>query len=432
MASTTAITNSSNNVRKSSRHVRTESLSFDDLIFDNLLPDTVEVHADAVESVKQKFQETGRTKDVPFKVATANLSTRQNLTHPLRCISMLPKSQQATKRPSSIFRIPRESTIQILASGRGRLETIDSVSNVTSGSITPLSPFSSVGHHVPPKHRMRASQEKEMMHRLLEVSLSKEEKEEDNDDDPSDADYMGDASSCTYNDSVSGLTTDMPTADDHSTEKKYLQKYLTGLKEERELLKTIWKKEFEEELQRNPRPASSETPSITMYAMTIMAQPRPERMSELADSQEMKEWWHEAHPRWPEFKKKAFSPAHFAFVFPLLSHTNAVQAYRSGVIAYSNIGAGSSYKIVLWNYWFACLLVGTVLNLVFTCKYVRRLPEWTKVNQTPDPLEEEPPEPEHTEVHSLWWSQDTNHECLKQSFVNPALLQANEAGALIR
>jgi hypothetical protein len=204
---------------------------------------------------------------------------------------------------------------------------------------------------------------------------------------------------------------------------------------------------------------SLSAPSITMYAMTIMAQPQPEQMSQLADSPEMKEWWREVHrraylpimhfmlflslvgfvaslqclvARWPEFKKKAFSPAHVAFIFPLLSHTNAVQAYRSGVIAYSSMPVGSPYKVILWNYWFACLLVGTTLNLVFTCKYVRRLPEWTKVNATPDPLEEEPPEPQETEVHSLWWSQDNNHEYLKQSFVNPALLQANEAGALIR
>jgi hypothetical protein len=116
----------------------------------------------------------------------------------------------------------------------------------------------------------------------------------------------------------------------------------------------------------------------------------------------------------------------------MLSHTNAVQAYRSGVIAYSNMGAGSPYKIILFSYWFACLIVGTSLNFVFTCKYIRRLPEWTKVNATPDPLEEEPPNPDDTEVHHLWWSKDSNYERLKQPFTSPAILQANEAGALVR
>jgi hypothetical protein len=116
----------------------------------------------------------------------------------------------------------------------------------------------------------------------------------------------------------------------------------------------------------------------------------------------------------------------------MLSHTNAVQAYRSGVIAYSNMGAGSPYKIILFNYWCTCLIVGTSLNLVFTYKYIRRLPEWTKVNVTPDPLEEEPPNPDDTEVHHLWWSKDSNCERLKQPFTSPAILQANEAGALVR
>jgi hypothetical protein len=116
----------------------------------------------------------------------------------------------------------------------------------------------------------------------------------------------------------------------------------------------------------------------------------------------------------------------------MLSHTNAVQAYRSSVIAYSNLAAGNPYKIILCSYWLACLVIGTVLNLVFTRKYVRRLPEWTKVHEAPDPLEEAPPEPDHTEVHSLWWSKDNNYERLKQPFTSPAVLQANEAGALVR
>ena len=68
---------------------------------------------------------------------------------------------------------------------------------------------------------------------------------------------------------------------------------------------------------------------------------------------------HCLYTRWPQFRQKEFSPAHVAFIFPLLSHTNAVQAYRAGVDSFSNLPVKSPFKTVLFAYWLACLLVGT-------------------------------------------------------------------------
>jgi hypothetical protein len=93
---------------------------------------------------------------------------------------------------------------------------------------------------------------------------------------------------------------------------------------------------------------------------------------------------------------------------------------------------GSPYKIALFSYWLFCLIVGTAFNFLFTYKYIRHLPEWTQINITPDPLEDDLPSPEETEVHHLWRSNDNNHEILQQPFTNPAVLQANEAGSLVR
>jgi len=204
---------------------------------------------------------------------------------------------------------------------------------------------------------------------------------------------------------------------------------------------------------------SLSAPSITMYAMTIMAQPTLEQEAQLEASPDMMTWWKGIHrtlylpvmhsmmflslvglvsslqclwARWHVFKKKAFSPAHVAFIFPMLSHTNSVQAYRSGVIAYSGMAVGSPYKVAIFSYWLTFLVVGTILNLIFTYKYIRKLPEWTQIYITPDDLEVEPPNPNETEVSLLWLGADENHECLRQPFTSPAVLQANEAGSLVR
>jgi hypothetical protein len=117
-----------------------------------------------------------------------------------------------------------------------------------------------------------------------------------------------------------------------------------------------------------------------------------------------------------------------AFVFPLLSHANAVQAYRSGVISFSTIRPGSPFKIALFTYWLVCLIAGTLVNLIFSYKYVVRLQEWTKL-EIGD--EEEPVEPSETMLHEML-TESGLHETLHSQLVNPAVLQANEAGALVR
>jgi hypothetical protein len=211
---------------------------------------------------------------------------------------------------------------------------------------------------------------------------------------------------------------------------------------------------------------SLSAPSITMYAMTIMAQPSPGRAILLETSPELATRFDDMHrqiylpmqhtmmilsligfasslhclwSRWPQFRKKEFSPAHIAFVFPILSHTNAVQAYRSGVDSFSTIPVGSPFKVTLFTYWLSCLIFGTILNFIITYKYVVRLPKWTKIDVAfllSD--EERPPSPSHTIVHEML-NEGRNgngagaaHECLNQTFTSPAVLQANEAGALVR
>jgi hypothetical protein len=192
-------------------------------------------------------------------------------------------------------------------------------------------------------------------------------------------------------------------------------------------------------------------PSITLYAFTLVSQPTPlkEALLESDSTFQLKnhEWMIEYYlpfqhflmilsliglasaihafvARWDAFKTKPFSPAHVAFCFPTLSHTNAIQAYRGSVNAFSSAPPGSPFKVALYCYWVFFLVVGTILNIIFTIKYIRRLPAWTKLDTTG---EDEPPAPEDTFVHDCG-----AHEMLEQPFVSPAVLQANEAGALMR
>lgn len=199
-------------------------------------------------------------------------------------------------------------------------------------------------------------------------------------------------------------------------------------------------------------------PSITMYAMTIISQPSRQREEQLEASPALLQHYYEMHhrlylpiqhfmmilsliamvsvlqslyARWPKFSQHQFSPAHIAFVFPILSHTNAVQAYRSGVDAFSTFPPGSPFKIVLYSYWCVCLVVGTTVNLIFTYKYVKRLPKWTKINVTDEEEEEPPLAPNETMVHEMLVESNV-HETMTSQFVSPAVLQANEAGQLVR
>eukprot|EP00529_Nitzschia_sp_RCC80_P011320 CAMPEP_0113521452 /NCGR_PEP_ID=MMETSP0014_2-20120614/44648_1 /TAXON_ID=2857 /ORGANISM="Nitzschia sp." /LENGTH=615 /DNA_ID=CAMNT_0000419413 /DNA_START=470 /DNA_END=2315 /DNA_ORIENTATION=+ /assembly_acc=CAM_ASM_000159 len=209
---------------------------------------------------------------------------------------------------------------------------------------------------------------------------------------------------------------------------------------------------------------SLSAPSITMYAMTTMAQPSPEREAILEASPELTTRWDEIHRnsfipamhfmmflsmlgfasslhslarRWDEFKLKPFSPAHAAFVFPVLSHTNAIQSYRRVVIGFAL--QPSLYHTVITAYWILCLVGGTLLNFIFTTKYANRLPKWTNFDQKlaedvegdDESLQVSPPDPDDTIVHELW-ADTTAHEALREKFSNPAVLQANEAGILVR
>jgi len=196
-------------------------------------------------------------------------------------------------------------------------------------------------------------------------------------------------------------------------------------------------------------------PSIIMYALTLVAQPTPQKedriirdpLFQLQNRLWMQDYYlpfqhfmmilslvglasavHALIVRWESFRKKPFSPAHVAFCFPVLSHTNAVQAYRGAVNAYSSYPEGGKLKSLIYSYWMIFLLGGTLLNFIFTFKYVRRLPQWTKLNTAG---ENQPPAPKDTFVHEMLDGSGV-HELLHQPFVNPAVLEANEAGALVR
>lgn len=128
-------------------------------------------------------------------------------------------------------------------------------------------------------------------------------------------------------------------------------------------------------------------PSITLYALTLMAQPSRQSEMELEADASLASKFQDLHKqfyipvqhcmfalslvgmvsifhalwvRWPKFREKPFSPAHMAFVFPILSHTNAVQAYRSGVDSFAGIPDGNSFKIALFSYWVILLIGGTM------------------------------------------------------------------------
>jgi hypothetical protein len=202
-----------------------------------------------------------------------------------------------------------------------------------------------------------------------------------------------------------------------------------------------------------------------MYAMTIMAQPSRQREILLKASPELETHFdtlhrniylpvqhfmmilsligfasspHCLHTRWPKFRLKEFSPAHVAFIFPIVSHANAAQACRSGVDSFSSILIGSPFKIALCLHWFTCLVVGTILNLIFTCKCVRRLPKQTKMDAVyfmddNDNHQDDAASCCETIVQDLLHENPgATGECLIQTFTSPAVLQANETGTLIR
>ena len=196
-------------------------------------------------------------------------------------------------------------------------------------------------------------------------------------------------------------------------------------------------------------------PSLTLYALTLVSQPTELDILRFEQSPEAKAQYqsflttyylptqhifmfltmvglvsavHSLWVRWPTFQTKPFSPAHIAFCFPTLSHTNAIQAYRATVLALSSKPADSLFHNALFYYWCFFLVASTLLNIIFTIKYARRLPGWTKVDTAG---EQEPPPPAQTLVQDMMNDMEV-HEIMKQPFVSPAVLLANEGGILVR
>ena len=216
-------------------------------------------------------------------------------------------------------------------------------------------------------------------------------------------------------------------------------------------------------------------PNVSLYALTIMAQ--PSFMEEHPDVTRfqivhrmvylpcmhflfgmcllgMAASIHSLVVRWNEFRRMPFSPgkpplscssktsyigfptdkfdalisdtAHVAFCAPTLSHANAVQAYRGSVNSFSTVAHGSPIKIALYCYWVVVLVTGTIVTLVIACKFLSKLPEWTHIDTEG---EVEPPAPSETAMTSN--NLLATGETMVQPFVSPAILQANEAGALV-
>lgn len=188
-------------------------------------------------------------------------------------------------------------------------------------------------------------------------------------------------------------------------------------------------------------------PAISLYALTIMAQPsfeeehpdvtnfqRVHRMvylpcmhvmcalSLLGMAASIYSLW----VRWPDFRNREFSPAHAAFCFPTLSHANAIQAYRGAVMSFSDVPPRTWRMYALDTYWLVVLSAGTIATVWICGKFLYKLPDWTKPDLSD---EEEPPAPYDTLLSQQRMLTAGDH--LTQPFVSPAILQANETGALI-
>jgi hypothetical protein len=188
-------------------------------------------------------------------------------------------------------------------------------------------------------------------------------------------------------------------------------------------------------------------PAISLYALTIMAQPSfEEEHPDVTRFQRVHRMVYlpcmhamcflsilgflasllSLYSRWHDFKKRGFSPAHVAFCFPTLSHANAIQAYRGAVLSFSDIHHGSWRMIILYMYWLTVLVGGTIATIWITARFFFALPQWTNIDIDD---EEEPPAPYETVMSRK--DMVTAGEIMRQPFVSPAVLQANETGALI-
>ena len=187
-------------------------------------------------------------------------------------------------------------------------------------------------------------------------------------------------------------------------------------------------------------------PSVSLYALTIMAQPAfEEEHPDVTNYQKIHRMIYlpcmhfmfflallgaassvqSFVVRWNNFKTKEFSPAHAAFCFPTLAHANAVQAYRGAIDAFSTIKPRTWGKDLIYCYWLIVLVTGTIVTLIITAKFFYHLPGWVQVDVAD---EEEPPAPNETMVSYVLGAGET----LRQPYVNPVILQANETGVLVR
>jgi len=187
-------------------------------------------------------------------------------------------------------------------------------------------------------------------------------------------------------------------------------------------------------------------PAVSLYAWTIMAQPSfEEEHPDINNYQRVNRilylpFMHclfaaamvgafssaqSLYTRWDDFKKRPFSPAHAAFCFPTLAHANSVQAYRGALDSFSNIPPRSAIKLAIDGYWFFVLVCGTIATFIITAKFFYMLPSWTMVDLDD---EIEPPAPHETLMSEVI----TAGETFRQNFVSPAVLQANETGALVQ
>mmetsp|Transcript_48736 Transcript_48736/g.117904 ORF Transcript_48736/g.117904 Transcript_48736/m.117904 type:complete len:1355 (-) Transcript_48736:1567-5631(-) len=188
-------------------------------------------------------------------------------------------------------------------------------------------------------------------------------------------------------------------------------------------------------------------PAISLYALTIMAQPSfEEEHPDVTNFQKVHRMvylpcmhammaltiigmgasLHSLSVRWADFSKRKFSPAHAAFAFPTLSHANAIQAYRGAVMSFAGIPSRTWPFFILDAYWLVVLIGGTVATFWICGKFLYHLPEWT----APDLMdEEEPPAPYDTLLSQKDMVTVGDH--LTQPFVSAAIIQANETGALI-
>ena len=189
-------------------------------------------------------------------------------------------------------------------------------------------------------------------------------------------------------------------------------------------------------------------PAVTLYAVTIMAQPTVrEEDLDLTSFERLHRSVYlpcmtflfllsligiasslqSLYARWDNFRYKRFSPAHAAFGFPLLAHANAIQAYRGAIDSFSKVPPHSAIKVVIYAYWLTCLLAGTVSTVYVTVKFFAHIPSWTLMDV--DEEEEEPPAPNETVMvaeEGIFAG-----ETMVQTFVSPAVLQANETGVLV-